>query len=339
MTKGLTLQQFKDGLKKHMEQKGYYGGKYDYLPDTEENRKKKEAYLNWRLNVIFKTNLNTAYQAGRYRQMLRVSDTRPYWVYSAILDNRTRREHALLHGKAFRFDDPFWKTNYPPNGWNCRCTVYSITEDEAKKESVDILSSENGLLDLGINWDKFCEKEWRYNVGETYFSPDWGSYSYLKNYKMKVKEIKNDGTEVEKESTALKYIKQKWVEDLKKCEMNEDEFKYWVNIVKENENKIEKIKRLIGIYKDMKIYIDDKALWHSRHEETKDKRKNKKRIYPDWEDLKNVQDIINNPDKIVEDNEVIIFAKEYDKYNYICAVYDIKYEKIKTIKIINKSKI
>gem|GEM_PF-4506243 len=182
---------FKDGLKKHLVKAGWYGGKYDDLPDTPENQKKKESYLNWRLGVIFRTNLSTAYAAGKYRQMSRITDMRPIWVYSALLDKRTRDAHRALHNKAFRHDDPFWSSYYPPNGWNCRCMVYSLTESDAKARGFNILSSDkNGnppniayTTEQGnavqIIWGNFCPKEWKYNPGEHKWKPDWGKYTNL----------------------------------------------------------------------------------------------------------------------------------------------------------------
>ncbi|MBR6060745.1 MAG: hypothetical protein IKP67_01610, partial [Spirochaetales bacterium] len=37
-----------------------------------------------------------------------------------------------MHGKVFRCDDPFWDSFYPPNGFNCRCDVIPLTDDEIK---------------------------------------------------------------------------------------------------------------------------------------------------------------------------------------------------------------
>lgn len=41
-----------------------------------------------------------------------------------------RPEHRLLEGVRLPKDDPFWKRYLPPNGWNCRCTVLEIWNDE-----------------------------------------------------------------------------------------------------------------------------------------------------------------------------------------------------------------
>lgn len=55
--------------------------------------------------------------------------------YEAVKDSRTREEHRKLDGVTKPASDVFWKTYYPPNGWNCRCDVDrvaygSITPDE-----------------------------------------------------------------------------------------------------------------------------------------------------------------------------------------------------------------
>lgn len=82
----------------------------------------------WRAAVIYDTNLRTAHAAGRWQQILRLSDRRPWLRYAAILDDRTRDQHRGWHGVIRRFDDAFWQTHYPPNGWRCRCTVISLSD-------------------------------------------------------------------------------------------------------------------------------------------------------------------------------------------------------------------
>ena len=50
--------------------------------------------------------------------------------YRTIGDDRVREEHAGLDGITLPIDDPFWHTYYPPNGWNCRCTVVQVLKDK-----------------------------------------------------------------------------------------------------------------------------------------------------------------------------------------------------------------
>jgi hypothetical protein len=90
---------------------------------------------NWRTRVIYQTNLQTSYAAGRYQQltdpdMLKV---RPYWLYvhsDSVL--RPRPQHQAWNGLILRADDPWWQTHYPPNGWGCQCTVRAVSLQELR---------------------------------------------------------------------------------------------------------------------------------------------------------------------------------------------------------------
>ena len=83
---------------------------------------KKWAIDGFRAETIFRSNIQTAYQVGHYQQMTDpdVLRERPYWRYVAVMDDRTREEHAEWHGTVLPADDPWWNTHYPPNGWRCR---------------------------------------------------------------------------------------------------------------------------------------------------------------------------------------------------------------------------
>lgn len=92
----------------------------------------------WRVDNIFRTNIQTAYSVGRYRQMMEVREYRPYWQYSAVNDSRTRPTHLALNGKVFPADHPFWKTWYPPNGFRCRCGVVTLSENEVERDGLNV---------------------------------------------------------------------------------------------------------------------------------------------------------------------------------------------------------
>ena len=92
----------------------------------------------WRVENIFRTNIQTAYSVGRYKQMRETANRRPYWRYSAVNDSRTRPTHLALHGKVFPADHPFWDTWYPPNGYNCRCGVDSLSQFYIDKRGIEV---------------------------------------------------------------------------------------------------------------------------------------------------------------------------------------------------------
>jgi len=99
----------------------------------------------WRLETIYETNLQTAYMAGRYQGMVAAKQYAPWWEYSAVMDNRTRPQHAALNGMVFRYDDPFWQTWYPPNGFRCRCRVIPRTDIERDRGDFATSSGEGRM--------------------------------------------------------------------------------------------------------------------------------------------------------------------------------------------------
>lgn len=99
-----------------------------------------------RLNTIYRTNMQAAYSAARYQRYMDNVDNRPYWQYSAVGDQRTRPAHQALNGKIYRYDDPFWATFYPPNGFNCRCTVIALNDRDLKRKGIDEISSSEPFL-------------------------------------------------------------------------------------------------------------------------------------------------------------------------------------------------
>lgn len=86
-----------------------------------------------RLDNIFRTNLQGAYNRGRYEQQTAAVASHPWWMYDAVNDSRTRPAHAAMDGKVARYDDPVWKRWYAPNGYRCRCRVIAISDRQAQQ--------------------------------------------------------------------------------------------------------------------------------------------------------------------------------------------------------------
>lgn len=114
---GISLGQFKKDLRETLEKKGWFAPKGERaiveLPDGTT----RKMLTPWRLDTIYRTNLQTAYSNGRHKQM-RESVTRVFWQYAAIMDAATRTDHAAHNGKVYHRDHPFWNQWYPPNGFN-----------------------------------------------------------------------------------------------------------------------------------------------------------------------------------------------------------------------------
>lgn len=87
----------------------------------------------WRMETIFRTHVQTCYSIGRTQQQRENAANRPFLMYDAINDSRTRPNHAALDGFIAPISDPIWQKITPPNGYNCRCTTIAMTEAHAIK--------------------------------------------------------------------------------------------------------------------------------------------------------------------------------------------------------------
>jgi uncharacterized protein with gpF-like domain len=94
----------------------------------------------------------TAYNSGRYRQMTQpvVKAARPYWQVLGVGDDRQRRPHHEAQNKVLPADDPWFKTAYPPFGYNCRCRTRSLSQAQAEAIGISSASSMPALPDEGF---------------------------------------------------------------------------------------------------------------------------------------------------------------------------------------------
>lgn len=172
---GQTYADFKRGLVPKLQAAGWWG-RWPADPETGEIVPGKGIKPR-RLETIFRTNIQGAYMAGRYKGMVEASDSHPFWMYSAVMDGRTRPAHQLLNGRVFRWDDQIWNVIYPPNGYNCRCRVRPLTQADMKRKGLAL--SKGGHLDtvtvdLGKRGGKIDVAGYRDPATGQRFAPDPG---------------------------------------------------------------------------------------------------------------------------------------------------------------------
>ncbi|AFL76226.1 phage minor head protein [Thiocystis violascens] len=129
LKEGKTERWFRKELEDTLRKKGWWGKQVDVDPVTGEAQL-YQAGSRRRLQTIYRTNLQTAYMAGRQKQFDAEKARAPFVQYLAVMDSRTRPAHAALHGRVFRLDDPAWDTISPPNGFNCRCRARNLSQRE-----------------------------------------------------------------------------------------------------------------------------------------------------------------------------------------------------------------
>ncbi len=77
-----------------------------------------------------------AHGLNRKQQLMEVAERRPYWEFSAGLDDEIPERCRAMNGTIKHFKDPFWQDVFPPcNHPSCTCQVLSLSErDLAKKK-------------------------------------------------------------------------------------------------------------------------------------------------------------------------------------------------------------
>ena len=151
--RGIPFETWKIEIIPTLEKKGWWGWQTLINPKT---LKEKTIYIgSRRLKTIFYTNMRVSYNVGRAKHQYSLPDS-TYLRYVAILDSKTRPAHRELHGKFIHRDSSFWNKNYPPNGWNCRCTAqaWNIHQIKAKGWEDRIIKT----------FPNIADKDWAYDV-------------------------------------------------------------------------------------------------------------------------------------------------------------------------------
>lgn len=130
------------------------------LIDEDGNRKPFERFLNDVRKIDETYNANylhaeynfvqaSAEMAAKWEQYSEDGD-RYLLQYRTAHDDKVRPEHAALDRITLPMSDPFWESYYPPNGWNCRCTVVQVRRgkyeetphNEAMSRGEEVLNGE-----------------------------------------------------------------------------------------------------------------------------------------------------------------------------------------------------
>ena len=143
LKQGVTQAEFAREIEPRLKKLGWWGRQV--VVDADGGAEVVRLGSPHRLRTIYRTNMRTAYAHGHYRQDVANVESRPYWMYVAVRDAHTRPAHAALDRRVFRWDDPFWDTHYPPNGFNCRCRVVALTGEEVKDMGLTVAHSRNNL--------------------------------------------------------------------------------------------------------------------------------------------------------------------------------------------------
>lgn len=153
------------------------------LLDSNGERKPFERFLN-DVQKIDET-YNRHYLRAEYNFVNASADMAAKWEefaqdgdrynlqYRTAADEKVRPEHAALHGVTLPIDDPFWRDYFPPNGWNCRCTVVQV-----RKSKYPVTPHEEAMQRGADATEKDTKGIFRFNSGlEQKSVPDYNPYT------------------------------------------------------------------------------------------------------------------------------------------------------------------
>ncbi len=150
---GQTEAQFVKALTPKLQELGWWGKQV--IVDSDGNAERVQMGSARRLRTIYRTNMQSAYQAGHYKQAMQAIDTHPYWQWVAVLDGKTRAAHRALNGKVFALTDGFTRVAWPPMGYNCRCRTSPISRPRLKSMGIEPTDTSGILqtrqIDLGVD--------------------------------------------------------------------------------------------------------------------------------------------------------------------------------------------
>lgn len=153
------------------------------LLDENGNKKTFERFLNdvQKIDETYNSNYlraeynfvqASAEMAAKWEKFMEDGD-HYYLQYRTQHDDKVRPEHASLDRVTLPPSDSFWESYYPPNGWNCRCTVVQVLKRKYEPTPHDEAMS---LGEEALQTDK--KGIFRFNSGkEQKTVPDYNPYT------------------------------------------------------------------------------------------------------------------------------------------------------------------
>lgn len=113
----------------------------------------------------------SALAAAKHQELKTKTRLYPYWEYKTVGDDRVRADHAALNGVILKHDDPLWDEIYPPNGYNCRCSVEPRLAHEGRKADVEEMRKRVKDYQQTTDWQAAKAMGWdsnRATLGEVF---------------------------------------------------------------------------------------------------------------------------------------------------------------------------
>jgi SPP1 gp7 family putative phage head morphogenesis protein len=209
--RAITFQQFKKELIPQLKKAGWWG--IEEITDAEGNVIERQLGSVPRLRTIYRTNVQTALNAGRYKSQMETAADLPYLEYIIIYDGATTNRCRGLRNKIFAANDPVLDYIYPPNHWHCRSRMRSLTRSQVERGDTPVENTAGSIIErqveigsgdkirtVPVNGYKYIGEDgmphefipdagWDYNPGKASFKAD------LKKYDSDIASLYDGGSE------------------------------------------------------------------------------------------------------------------------------------------------
>lgn len=148
---GLSLNSFKNNIRSLYEQKGW-------LVKSEG----KNLLPGYRLENIYRTNLQDAYMQGRWDRELSTIDLYPYVQAISVIDKSTTRECKALNLMVFNKNDKYYQTYLrSPGHFSCRRRSRSLNDTKLKKLGIKVTKGESQKSNKNQKGFEHNNKPWK----------------------------------------------------------------------------------------------------------------------------------------------------------------------------------
>jgi hypothetical protein len=130
ISEGQGFESWKPQIEKELTRLGWWGPRMVSDPTGALPDRMVNFASDRRLKTTFWANMNSARAAGQWERAQRSKRVLPYVLYVRTTSSDPRVEHLQWVGLILPIDDPFWRTHWPPNGWQCKCQVRMISARE-----------------------------------------------------------------------------------------------------------------------------------------------------------------------------------------------------------------
>jgi len=134
---GTTLATFQEELMPRLVKRGWWG-KQEMTDPADGETKLVQLGSPRRLEVIFDTNMATAYSEGQWERIERNQELFPFLEYVRSASVNPRHTHLAYAGLVLRADDPFWQIHLPIKEWGCKCSVIQHTQRMLDREGLKV---------------------------------------------------------------------------------------------------------------------------------------------------------------------------------------------------------